>query len=204
MGDIQAGRINASPQFFNIGEATVENFLRELTMRDEWRLAPLTTVEVRRFDATASDKNSRVVLSAFIHATNGVLSDASFSGEYVDPGSGPVFKSALKQSGDVEANLVSALRKRGAQYLPSATDEFLAALNLKRFSGVLGPLQEARARFSVVPVEVTRDVEFWPSWVVDIKTSLPSGGSRCFFLLVNPLSLRTTRISSTECKPSAP
>jgi len=169
-------------------------------LSQEWRFAPLTTVTMRRFDPAAHD-HSLVVLSISMQATNGVLRDASLFDEKLHNDRVLLFKSAKEKGGNIAAHVTAELRGRGAKHIPEGNDDFLTALNLDRFSGVIGPIQKARARFLAVPqVPVTSGLEFWPTWIVDVTTG-DASVARCYALFIDPIDLRLTRISQTDCTP---
>jgi len=89
-------------------------------------------------------------------------------------------------------------RKRGAKYVPDENDALLAALNVKRLSAVIGPAEGVRARFlAVPPIPISAEVDFWPTWIVDINTAASAG--RCYSLFVDPINLKPTRLIQSDC-----
>lgn len=133
----------------------------------------------------------------------GRVSNARFSGEYVNSGRNRDLEHLVKANPNwSEKELESAMAKAGAKFPPSAREEFLAAVNVQRFTPLFGSIQivNVELRWRQTEVVTGKDDVFAPTWSVIVRAGRGSGTPVCLFLDFEPFDGRLQSSHVSECE----
>ena len=166
-----------------------------------WTEFSLGSLSVHAHDANSATHTTRILAGRF-WLVGARVREASFEGHAVSSALAKDTAAAVRRKKRWTADeMMNAFARAGARYVPYAADEFIHAVDLKRFEASFGRVVMAKATFiaDLPDVPGANAIEFVPLWLVNLETTTAPGIRWCYDLSFEPFNARLIKVDERLC-----
>lgn len=172
----------------------------ETDLDKSWTALSTGSVSVHRYDPGAGTRTR--VLAGTFWLVGSRVRQASFEGDAVgSPLSKEIVAAVRRRKGWTSEEMTNAFARAGARYVTHSPEEFLRAVDLKRFEPSLGRVVNAKATLitDLPNIPEVDKFEFIPIWLVNLETTTAPGIGWCYYLSFEPFDADLVKLEERPC-----